>query len=142
MKLFATIIAFVFTLQTSTGTIEAVKSDKRTITVTVPNLTSNKGKVSYALYNKENFRLKPLQAKSTLVKDKKSTVVFTDVVPGEYAIVCYHDANENGKMDFQPSGMPMEDYGISNNPRSFGPPNYETAKFVISDKDVTLEIRF
>jgi uncharacterized protein (DUF2141 family) len=142
MKLFATIIAFVFALQFSTKTIEEVKLDKRTIIVTVPNVTSNKGKVSYALYNKENFSVKPLQAKSTLIKDKKSTVIFTDVAPGEYAIICFHDANGNGKMDFQPSGMPMEEYGISNNPTSFGPPNYETAKFIISDKDVTLEIRF
>jgi len=142
MKLFATIIVFVLTLQTATNTTEEVKTVKRTITITVPNLTSNKGKVSYALYNKENFRVKPLQSKTTLVKGKMSTVTFTDVDPGEYAIVCYHDANGNGKMDFQPSGMPMEDYGISNNPMSFGPPDYETAKFIISDKDVTLEIRF
>lgn len=139
MKLFATIIVFVFALQTPT---ETINTNKRTITVTVPNVTSNKGKVSYALYDKENFRVKPLQAKSTIVKDKKSTVIFTGVAPGEYAIVCYHDVNGNGKMDFEPNGMPIEDYGISNNPRSFGPPEYETAKFVISDKDVTLEIKF
>ncbi len=142
MKLFTTIIAFVFALQPFTNTIEEVKLDKRTITITVPNVTTNKGKVSYALYNKENFRLEPLQRKTALVKDKISTVVFTDVAPGEYAIICFHDANGNGKMDFQPSGMPIEDYGISNNPTSFGPPDYETAKFEISDKDVTLEIRF
>jgi len=142
MKVFTAIFALVVVFHTSIQTPKTELTKKQTITVTVPNVTSDKGTVSYALYNKENFRLKPLQTKSTLVKDKKSIVVFTNVVSGEYAIVCYHDTNGNGKMDFQPSGMPMEDYGISNNPMSFGPPEYDTAKFEVSNKDVTLEIRF
>ena len=80
--------------------------------------------------------------KVSKIKGKKSTVVFTDVAPGNYAIICFHDANSNKKMDFQDNGMPLEDYGISNNPVSYGPPQYDTAKFVVADKDVTLEIKF
>ena len=45
-------------------------------------------------------------------------------------------------MDFQPNGMPLENYGMSNNPMNFGPPEFDQAKFEVSDKDVTLEIRF
>ena len=69
-------------------------------------------------------------------------MVFEGVEPGEYAIICFHDKNDNDKMDFQENGMPMEDYGASNNVMSFGPPKYDDAKFTVSDKEVTLEIKF
>ena len=45
-------------------------------------------------------------------------------------------------MDFQPSGMPMEDYGASNNIMTFGPPSYNNAKFTLTDADLSLEIKF
>ena len=141
MKVFAAIFAFLVVFQTSTKT-NKLNTKKRTITVTIDNVNSNRGKVNYALYNKDNFMQKPIQAKSNVPKDKKSTVVFTDIEPGNYAIVCFHDANNNGQMDFQPNGMPIEDYGVSNNPMSFGPPNFDEAEFEVSDKDVTLKIRF
>ncbi|SEE44469.1 Uncharacterized conserved protein, DUF2141 family [Tenacibaculum sp. MAR_2010_89] len=123
-------------------TIETVSAQKQTITATVVNVTSNKGKVSYALYNKDNFMKEPVKAKSSKIVNGKSTVVFDDVPAGEYAIVCYHDKNNNNKMDFQPNGMPIENYGASNNVMNFGPPQYEDAKFTIIDNNVSLEIRF
>ena len=142
MKVFTAIFAFVVIIQTSMHTTKNKSTDKRTITVTVPNVTSDKGTVNYALYTKEGFMVKPIQTQSSVVKGKKSTVVFTDVVSGEYAVICFHDANSNKKMDFQGNGMPLEDYGISNNPVTYGPPEYDTAKFVVADKNVTLEIKF
>ncbi|MGB1042566.1 MAG: DUF2141 domain-containing protein [Tenacibaculum sp.] len=120
-----------------------LSAQRKSITATVVNVTSNKGKVSYALYDKTNFRKKPLQALSATIKEGKSTVVFKDVEAGEYAVVCFHDKNNNDKMDFEPSGMPMEDYGVStNNMNRFGPPMYDQIKFVVADKNVTLEIKF
>lgn len=113
-----------------------------TVTATVVNVTSNEGKVGFALYNKANFMLEPVQAKAVEVKENKSTVVFKNIPAGDYAIICYHDKNSNGKMDFTPQGMPMEDYGTSNNVMSFGPPQFDNAKFTVADKDVSLEIKF
>ena len=142
MKVFTAIFAFIMFFQSTEINVEEKKSEKSTITVIVPNVTSNKGKVSYALYNKVSFMKKPIQSQSSKVKNKNSTVMFTNVEPGEYAIICFHDANDNDKMDFEANGMPLEDYGVSNNPVSYGPPQYDAAKFVVSDKNVTLEIRF
>lgn len=45
-------------------------------------------------------------------------------------------------MDFQSNGMPLEDYGSSNNVMSYGPPNFEAAKFRVTDKNIVLNIRF
>ncbi|MFT5761825.1 MAG: hypothetical protein ACI8WA_000947 [Polaribacter sp.] len=142
MKVFTAIFAILVVFQTSMYTAKKSNTEKRTITVSIDNVSSDTGKVNYALYNKEDFMKTPVQIQSSTPKGKKSTVVFTNVAPGNYAVICFHDANSNDEMDFQANGMPLEDYGVSNNPMSFGPPNFDEAQFEVSDKDVTLEIRF
>ncbi len=130
------VIATLFILQT-------VSAQKLSVTATVVNVTSNSGKVVYALYTKESFRKEPVQAKKAPIQKGISTVIFTNVASGEYAIICYHDKNDNGRMDFEPNGMPLEDYGASNNKLSYvGPPTYEGAKFLVTDKNVSFDIKF
>ena len=136
MKTILSILMFIFVF--SAGSICA----QHTIKASVGNISNNQGKVSFGLYDKQGFLKKPLQAKSAVIKNGESHVVFTDVKPGEYAVVCYHDKNENQIMDFEPNGMPLENYGASNNVMNFGPPQYRDAKFVVSDKNVSLNIRF
>ena len=137
MKILATVLtaAMIFT-----GSL--ISNEKKTITATVVNATSDSGKVSFALYNKDSFMKKPLQAKNAKIVDGKSVVVFENIEPGDYAVVCFHDKNDNDKMDFQENGMPMEDYGASNNIMSFGPPTYDNAKFTVDAESVKLEIKF
>ncbi len=134
VTIFTTVLFFVLT------TVKA--QEKTTITATVVNVLSDEGKVGFALYNKETFMKQPIQAKDAKIVDGKSTVVFENVPSGEYAILCYHDKNGNNRMDFEPNGMPLESFGASNNVMSFGPPNYDDAKFTVSDKKVSLEIKF
>ena len=119
-----------------------IKAQTKTISAIVVNATSDQGKVGFALYNKTTFMKKPLQSKEAKIENGKSTVTFDNLEPGEYAIVFYHDKNNNDKMDFEPSGMPKEDYGASNNVMNFGPPTYYDSKFTLTDKDITLEIKF
>ncbi|MFD2567997.1 DUF2141 domain-containing protein [Pseudotenacibaculum haliotis] len=137
MKILATVVTAMMIL---TGGL--ISNKKQKITATVVNVTSDSGKVAFGLYDKNGFMQVPLKSKNAKIVDGKSTVVFEDVEPGEYAIICFHDKNDNDKMDFQENGMPMEDYGASNNVMSFGPPKYDDAKFVVEDKDVSLEIKF
>ena len=129
-----TILLFVF------STIKG--QEKSSITATVVNVLTSEGKVGFALYNKDNFMKQPILAKEAKIVDGKSKVVFENVLAGEYAILCYHDKNNNDKMDFQPNGMPLESYGASNNVMNFGPPRFDDAKFKVSDKKVSLEIKF
>ena len=119
-----------------------ITAQNKTITATVLNISSDKGIVKFALYNKTNFRLKPLQSEIGNIENGKTTITFKEVAGGEYAIVCYHDKNSNNKMDFQPNGMPLEAYGASNNVMNFGPPRFDDAKFTVVDKNVSLEIKF
>ena len=119
-----------------------ITAQNKTITATVLNISSDKGIVKFALFNKTNFRLKPLQSEIGNIENGKTTITFKEVAGGEYAIVCYHDKNSNDKMDFQPNGMPLEAYGASNNVMNFGPPKFDDAKFTVVDKNVSLEIKF
>jgi uncharacterized protein (DUF2141 family) len=115
----------------------------QTITVTIDNVTSDKGTVSFALHSKDTFmKAAPISGTESKIKDGKVTVTFRNVVPGEYAILASHDANENGKMDFRENGMPLESYGASNNVMNYGPPQFEDAKFTLAKEDLTIKIRF
>ncbi|MDA9340087.1 DUF2141 domain-containing protein [Polaribacter sp.] len=137
MKILASILVVVIISITN-----IITAQNKTITATVLNISSDKGIVKFALYNKTNFRLKPLQSEIGNIENGKTTITFKEVAGGEYAIVCYHDKNSNDKMDFQPNGMPLEAYGASNNVMNFGPPKFDDAKFTVVDKNVSLEIKF
>ena len=131
---------FVVAMLSITNSITA--QTYKSITVTVVNATSDAGKIGYALYTKNNFMRQPIQGKNAKIVNGKSTIVFENVPSGEYAITCYHDKNYNGKMDFQTNGMPLEDYGASNNVMTFAPPTFENAKFILKDENLKLDIKF
>jgi uncharacterized protein (DUF2141 family) len=55
---------------------------------------------------------------------------FTGLPPGKYAMVCYHDENNNGKFDENMLGMPKEGYCFSNNIKpKFSAPNFDQCAF-------------
>lgn len=114
-----------------------------TIEVTVPKIASNTGKVYFALYDSKNNFLQriPFQKATGEIKENSTSIRFVNVPKGTYAITCFHDANDNQKMDFEQM-RPVEDYGSSNNPQFFGPPQFDLAKFEVNDIDLNMEIRF
>jgi uncharacterized protein (DUF2141 family) len=57
-----------------------------------------------------------------------TTLRFSNVEPGTYAIALLHDENENGKPDRFLGMMPREGFGFSNDaPVNMGPPSFEEA---------------
>ncbi len=68
MKVFTTIFAILVVFQTATFTAKKSNTDKRTITVSIDNVPSDNGIVSYALYNKDNFMKVPVQTQSSSSK--------------------------------------------------------------------------
>ncbi len=60
----------------------------------------------------------------------------------ECAFAVYHDENENGELDLNPVGFPLERYGFSNDARGLlGPPSYDEAKIVPDDQPLEISIR-
>lgn len=117
-----------------------ILSEGTTITISVP-VHSSEGMVRIGLYNAENFMQTPSVGIDSEIVDLKATVTFKNVIPGEYAVILYHDKNNNNQMDFDPNGMPLEMYGMSNNPMSYGPPQWSDAKFEVGTSPVEMEIR-
>ena len=138
MKLVISIVVMLVSFITNS----VIAQEKASITAEVINVSSDTGKVGFALYDKATFMLKPIQTRNVKIVDGKSTVTFENVSYGEYAVICYHDKNDNNKMDFSPNGMPIEDYGASNNVMTYGPPTFDRAKFAVSEKNVSLKIKF
>ena len=58
-----------------------------------------------------------------------------DLPPGEYALMVYHDENENGRIDKNYSGVPREPLGFSNLYRPKGPPSYLRAAFGLAEEE-------
>ncbi len=115
----------------------------QTLTVTVDNVLNEKGKILVALHTPDTFMKGPgiLNAEKN-IKGKTIEFTFDDVKPGTYAIMVLHDENENSRMDYEPNGMPREAYGMSNNPISYGPPQFGEAKFEMGSEDKQVIIRF
>lgn len=60
---------------------------------------------------------------------------------GYYAIKVFHDENSDGEIDTNFLGIPTEDYGYSNDASAwFGPPSWESAKFLLDRQDMSVEI--
>ncbi|GCD78413.1 hypothetical protein JCM31826_18950 [Thermaurantimonas aggregans] len=93
------------------------------------------GKVYLRLKNEQNSTVK----ESIIpVENKKATIRYTDLTPGNYSVEAFHDQNNNGKLDTNPFGIPREPYGFSNNVRgSFGPPDFELTLFQVSGMTTT-----
>lgn len=138
MRVFS--ILFALFLNTILIAPEAVTAD---VTVTISNIPNEDGKILVGLYTEDTFmKADPVKKALGTIKDGSSTVVFEDVEAGTYGIIVVHDANSNGAMDFEATGMPKEAYGVSNNPYSYGPPQWADAKFeVTGEEDLALEIR-
>lgn len=135
-------IAFTFALNVNAQTETKTTSNGQNITVTIKNIKNNKGSVLLGLHTENTFMkgagVKNLTSK---IENGQVTVTFTNVEAGTYAIMVMHDENDNKRMDFE-NGMPLESYGMSNNPMSYGPPKYSDAKFEVTDKDLEFNIRF
>jgi uncharacterized protein (DUF2141 family) len=134
-------IFLVFTAGRSTPAL----SQTYAIRVIIADLRSDKGKVYLSIYNSEKGYPKEASVAYRLsfsdIHNGQSTITLAGMPPGTYAIACYHDENDNGKLDANFLGIPKEGTGASNNARgSLGPPKFRDAKFQLAS-DTTLSIK-
>lgn len=122
--------------------VNAQSQNAGEITVTVPNVSGTEGEVMFGLYTANNFMQAPFIGKKSSIENGKATVNFENVPKGEYAILIFHDKNLNGRMDFEPNGMPVEDYGTSSQEPLMEAPTWEATKFTFDGNASNMEIRF
>jgi uncharacterized protein (DUF2141 family) len=113
-------------------------SAQHNLEVTVSDIKVVKGSIRLALYsNADDFMKKHKAVREVAVSGNTVKVVFENLQPGEYAISCFHDVNDNKKLDSNFMGIPREPYGFSNNARGmFGPPGFDDARFMVNGNTV------
>ena len=77
-------------------------------------------------------RSRPVCSTAVAVTSGNATIRFTGLPAGWYAIMFYHDTNNNEKFD-RILGIPREQFGFSNNalPGLGGPPSFDKTKFFV-----------
>src|SRR5258708_31673730 len=116
------------------------------LTVELSGLRSPKGKVGCTLFDgPRGFPADPnaaIQRRWCPIDHASSTCRFDPIPRGTYAVACFHDENDNGKLDTGLFGIPTEGTVVSNHAKgSFAPPKYDDAKLVFSGQASTLARR-
>ena len=117
------------------------------LTVNLAPVKDAKGTVRVGLYQDSKTFRKEAQAFSVQqvpAAPGSVQVRFTNLPPGRYAIMAYHDENGDGELNRRLGMFPTEGYGLSNNPKVMGPPQFEDSAFQVpaAGQAVSIEIRY
>jgi len=114
--------------RTATTSAPSTAPADATLTVTVKDLRNRKGYLIFGVFTQADG-FPNVQAKSVYweVKpaDAAAVAFTTHLPPGRYAAGVLHDENRNGDMDKGVGGIPLEGYGVTNNPK----PRFRKARF-------------
>ena len=116
------------------------------LSISFTNIQEAKGSLYIGVYNTEAGFMKEDKACFKKIVPVKTTgnISFdvSELKPGTYAISCFHDLNDNGKLDTNFMGIPSEPYGFSNNARpKFRAPKWSEAKFEVKAEGGQISIR-
>ena len=111
----------------------------------VTGARSDRGTIEYGIYDRAEVfpRDEGSIARGEVPADRKGArIVVSGLKPGRYAIAVFHDENGNGTFDQGFLGIPLEDYGFSNDaPVFFGPPSFDDAAVTVGPEGATITIR-
>lgn len=124
-----------------TGTGAALAQDSAppgegSLTVAFRGVTQPRGVVLCAVFDSKaayDANAHPVRTLELPAGERNFSATFAGLPPGRYGVKAFHDRDGDGKMKFNPLGMPMEPYGFSNNARApFGPPSWRAAGFAVA----------
>jgi uncharacterized protein (DUF2141 family) len=104
--------------------------------VTITGIRPGAGSIRVALYHDPRSFRHESQAVAVLSAPAlqiSAKVAFQGIPPGRYAVLAYHDENDNRKLDLTMGMFPREGWGLSNNPHIFGPPRFEPSAFDVAE---------
>lgn len=117
------------------------------LTVTVTDIRAAKGTLRVAVVNSEagwNNQEKPVAFEQVAVTEKdiasKSVVLRFSLPAGTYGVQVMHDENDNGKLDTNVMGIPVEGYGFSNNPMVMRRALFSEGQFAVTDAPTAIVV--
>ena len=119
-------------------------TEKGILNIKISGFENDKGDCWFALDNSKDVYESEdsvFIGKILPIINRNVSLVIDSLEYGYYAIKVFHDENSNGKIDTNFLGIPTENYGYSNNASAwFGQPDWEKAKFLFNQREMTLEI--
>ncbi len=115
------------------------------IYVHIHGIRNDHGTVKVVLYgpNPQDFLVKGKKVDKEREPAQEGSMTLCVAAPdaGKYAVVVYHDENDNHKFDRNWIGLPMEGFGVSNNPTfHLAPPNFEESAFDVNGELINIEV--
>lgn len=112
------------------------------LSVNVEGINSDEGKVLYTVFSgKDGFPNNAEKAiKSGITKIENGEAgIELELPKGEYAVMVFHDEDDNNELKTNWIGMPKEGVGNSNNHK--GIPSYKKSVFKLSeDKSIVIDL--
>lgn len=118
------------------------------LTVSIQNLRSNQGRILALLFNRDagfpGDQASAHRRGSALIQNKTAVITFQHLEAGEYALVLFHDENNDSILNKTWYGKPKEGVATSNNVESrFGPPKFEDCKFQFkANAQLSVKLRY
>lgn len=105
-----------------------------TLSIHFANVKEAKGEIMVAIYDAASWTGgKPVRVAMAPVTGAGAAVAIEGLAPGVYGIKVFHDADGDGKMGMNPFGMPIEQFGFSNDAiGSRGSPAWADAAFEVT----------
>jgi uncharacterized protein (DUF2141 family) len=127
-------------------TLIAASFAQNDLTHTINGIKNTKGTVRIAIFNQaDGFPSDSKKAYKTLfVKSSVGNISTTikNLPKGKYAIVVFHDENNNNEFDTDFFGRPKEGSGTTNAiEKGRSKPKYENAEFTFSDNNKSVTIK-
>lgn len=117
---------------------------KQPMQIELSNLQPGKGQIMVAVFNKAqgflNLEAAVFKQGYPVSNNQGMTLQLPLHTPGNYAISCFQDINNNGVLDKNFLGIPTEPYAFSQGARpKFRAPTWEEAQFYYNGQ--TLQLR-
>ncbi|WP_251473870.1 DUF2141 domain-containing protein [Stenotrophomonas lactitubi] len=128
---------------TLAGLSLAASANAAELAVNVHDIRAQTGTLRVALVNTSvawDGKAAPVQAQQARPQGDSTHFTFKDLPAGDYAVLLTHDENDNGTLDTNLVGMPVEGYGFSNNPQVMRKPTFDEARFSVPATGTTIDI--
>jgi uncharacterized protein (DUF2141 family) len=119
-----------------------------TLTIRITDVRNHKGDLIFGVFKTaDGFPSEKGKSVNWQVKPASGdTVVFTAKLPaGKYGASVLHDENRNGQIDRGSFGVPLEGYGVTNNPKpALRGATFEEALFTLpkEGKELTISVQY
>ena len=130
MKILALLVLFAFSTSYQAGSSD--------IKLIINEIQTDTGTIRVLVFNQaDGFPEEPKKAFKALsipVKNLKAETVIKGLPAGNYAISVFHDENDDGELKKNIVGIPIENYGFSNNPSViFSAPSFNKCSFRVDN---------